>query len=112
MVTLDTRENTARLRRRLQEAELAQKIRVFVRPAPAHEGLCFLTVLHAQATVKTRPEWLCEQKGLRWIWQAAWDGERICVTEKGEPSRFPAKPEEAVRADGKAVSSAKKGEAG
>lgn len=97
IVTLDTRENTARLRRRLQETEVAQKIRVFVRPDPAHEGLCFLTVLHAQATVENAAGWLCEQKGLRWIWQAAWDGERICVTEKGEPSRFPAKPEEAVR---------------
>ena len=96
-MTLDTRENTARLCRRLQEAELAKKIRVDVRPAPAHEGLCFLTVLHAQATVENAAGWLCEQKGLRAIWQAAWDGERICVTEKGEPDRFPTKPEEAVR---------------
>lgn len=97
VVILDTKENVGRLQKRLQEAEFAEEIRVDIRPAPAHEGLCFLTVLHARATVENAAGWLCEQKGLTAIWQVRWDGERICVTEKGKPGRFPAKPEEAVR---------------
>lgn len=97
LMTLDTEENIARLKRRLESAPFSASIRVDVLDDPAHDGLSFLTVRDREATREKAAEWLCRQKGLRSVFQVQWAQGRIRAAEKGYPDPFPSRPEEAVR---------------